>query len=499
MSGLDYVALESVKSSYLPTLLRLHRDAFALFISMLATTFAIGLFSTTSPTSPHAASPSSSQPLGLFWPRQPGLMQILPKYPGGRAVQSLAQTRPDRRDTPFVFVWEDATGEQPRQGVEITAPLGSGRATRQSDQSGLTRAYLPGARLVAFERECSREMHLELTSDPQQGVAGRLVPTPANGATLPELAQAPAAAHVLAERLQRRVVRVLLQDGKHADAVVYCHLAPDHEHEDRQALRVRSGQRGPILEKQLVSDTKLELRSISGGRAVGDGRRQALEENGPLAPRRYWLMKSEPLPRLVEGVDVSYSFSRLLEEGSTLWDGVRNHQAKKLLRDEIKTGDWVLFYHSSCKEPSVVGLAQVLRHGLVDQAGLDPQSPYYDPKHTAEHPRWFSVEVGPLQAHGRNEAISEIPVLARHVSLKEIKADPQLKVLSHGHNLKELSHSLTKIRELPRTEIFASLRTGPLVLYYRIMIRFGQEAGEKQCIDIRTNPQNFDSVSSGRG
>jgi predicted RNA-binding protein with PUA-like domain len=102
---------------------------------------------------------------------------------------------------------------------------------------------------------------------------------------------------------------------------------------------------------------------------------------------RYWLMKSEPGCFAID--DLQHA-----PGGIAAWDGVRNYQARNLLRDEIKTGDGVLFYHSSCAEPAIVGLAKVLREGYPDHTAQDPRSNHFDPLATADNPRWYMVDIG---------------------------------------------------------------------------------------------------------
>ena len=119
---------------------------------------------------------------------------------------------------------------------------------------------------------------------------------------------------------------------------------------------------------------------------------------------RYWLMKSEPHV---------YPFSQLVEDGSTHWDGVRNYQARNMMRDDLKLGDMVLFYHSNTKPPHVAGIARVSREGYPDHTSWDPDSKYYDEKSSPENPRWIMVDI---------EAVQEI----EKVSLVEIKANPAL-------------------------------------------------------------------------
>lgn len=100
----------------------------------------------------------------------------------------------------------------------------------------------------------------------------------------------------------------------------------------------------------------------------------------------YWLMKSEPSCFSIDDL-------KNMPNGTDHWDGVRNYQARNLLRDEIKLGDGVLFYHSNCPEPAIVGLAKVVREGYPDHTALNPREQHFDPKSTSGNPRWYMVDV----------------------------------------------------------------------------------------------------------
>ena len=104
--------------------------------------------------------------------------------------------------------------------------------------------------------------------------------------------------------------------------------------------------------------------------------------------RRYWLFKSEPSV---------YGWDHLVKDRRTHWDGVRNYQARNLLRDDIKVGDGVLFYHSNAKPTAVVGVAKVVKAGYPDHTALDKRSKYYDPDDSAENPRWYMVDIAPVR------------------------------------------------------------------------------------------------------
>ena len=100
----------------------------------------------------------------------------------------------------------------------------------------------------------------------------------------------------------------------------------------------------------------------------------------------YWLMKSEP--------DEASIDDALAAKGSTVaWTGVRNYQARNFMRDDMRVGDGVLFYHSSCAEPGIAGLAEVASAAYPDPTQFDRKSPYYDPKSDPENPRWLLVDV----------------------------------------------------------------------------------------------------------
>ncbi|MHC5062467.1 MAG: EVE domain-containing protein [Planctomycetota bacterium] len=100
--------------------------------------------------------------------------------------------------------------------------------------------------------------------------------------------------------------------------------------------------------------------------------------------RRYWLFKSEP---------GAYSIDDLVRDKRTCWDGVRNYEARNLLRDDVKIGDGVLFYHSNARPMAVTGVAEVVREGYPDYTAFDPGSKYHDPKSDPEKPAWFMVDI----------------------------------------------------------------------------------------------------------
>ncbi|KAG0267525.1 Thymocyte nuclear protein 1 [Actinomortierella ambigua] len=110
---------------------------------------------------------------------------------------------------------------------------------------------------------------------------------------------------------------------------------------------------------------------------------------------KIWLMKAEPDSRVVKGKDVKFSIDDLaaMPNGTSPWDGVRNHEAKNIMRYRMKVGDTVLFYHSNTKTPGIAGIAEVAKEAYPDYSAFDPKHPYYDEKSDKDDPRWYMVDV----------------------------------------------------------------------------------------------------------
>ncbi len=100
----------------------------------------------------------------------------------------------------------------------------------------------------------------------------------------------------------------------------------------------------------------------------------------------YWLMKSEPNAFSIDDL-------QQMPQQTEHWDGVRNYQARNMMRDQMKVGDQVFFYHSNCETPGIVGLMEVVRESYPDHTAFDPQSKYFDPKSSPGNPRWFMVDI----------------------------------------------------------------------------------------------------------
>jgi predicted RNA-binding protein with PUA-like domain len=130
----------------------------------------------------------------------------------------------------------------------------------------------------------------------------------------------------------------------------------------------------------------------------------------------YWLMKSEP---------DEVSIDDLLRDKRVPWFGVRNYQARNFMRDDMRVGDGVLFYHSSCPEPGVAGLAEVCSAPYPDATQFDPKSKYHDAKSTRESPRWMNVDV---------KAVRKTRLLPL-TEMREIKALAGMRLLQRGNRL----------------------------------------------------------------
>ena len=133
---------------------------------------------------------------------------------------------------------------------------------------------------------------------------------------------------------------------------------------------------------------------------------------------RYWLMKSEPS-------DVSIDDLATMPNKTVAWYGIRNYQARNFMRDQMNVGDKVLFYHSTCAEPGIAGLAKVSKKAYPDATQFDRKNKYYDAKATPETPRWVNVDVTLVKK-------------TRLIALAEMRTHPELanmRVLQRGNRL----------------------------------------------------------------
>ena len=141
----------------------------------------------------------------------------------------------------------------------------------------------------------------------------------------------------------------------------------------------------------------------------------------------HWLLKSEP--------DV-FGIADLEKRPAKTepWDGVRNYQARNMMRDDMKKGDLAFFYHSNCKEPGIAGIVKIVREGYPDYTAFDSKQKYFDPKSDPQNPRWYMVDV------------CHVRTLKHAITLTELKSHPELSdlpLLRRGNRLSVMPVSTT--------------------------------------------------------
>lgn len=149
----------------------------------------------------------------------------------------------------------------------------------------------------------------------------------------------------------------------------------------------------------------------------------------------YWIFKSEP--------DV-FSIDNLEKDKTTYWDGVRNYEARNFLRDKVKKGDIVLFYHSNCEKPGIYGICEVIKEGYPDFTQFEPTHKYFDPKSKKDNPTWFMVD------------IKFVRKLKKPILLEEIKSNPKLKkmrLVQKGNRLSILPITKEEFDEILKMEL----------------------------------------------
>ena len=141
-----------------------------------------------------------------------------------------------------------------------------------------------------------------------------------------------------------------------------------------------------------------------------------------MSPARiaHWLMKSEP---------DTFSIDDLARRGREPWDGVRNYQARNFMRDGMRVGDGVFFYHSNCAEPGIVGLAEVASEAYPDPSQFDPKSDYFDPGASRDNPRWMLVDVGFVRKLKRTITLKELQALPAFAEMPLVRKGNRLSVM----------------------------------------------------------------------
>jgi len=133
----------------------------------------------------------------------------------------------------------------------------------------------------------------------------------------------------------------------------------------------------------------------------------------------YWLIKSEPEEFSIDDLEQR-------PKQTEHWDGVRNYQARNFMRDDMKIGDQVFFYHSNCEPPGIVGIAEVVKEGYPDHTAFDPGDKHYDPKSDPDNPRWMMVDV---------KFVSKFRGTLSLADLKQQKPLKDMRLLQKGNRL----------------------------------------------------------------
>ncbi|MFC5079031.1 EVE domain protein [Vibrio thalassae] len=134
----------------------------------------------------------------------------------------------------------------------------------------------------------------------------------------------------------------------------------------------------------------------------------------------YWLFKTEP---------DEFSIDTLRVKGTACWDGIRNYQARNMIRDEMKVGDSVLIYHSSCKQIGVAGMATIIKEAYVDHFQFDIESDYYDAKSDPDNPRWLMVDIEFVEKFKRVLPLSVLKTMPELVEMPLVKRGNRLSVM----------------------------------------------------------------------
>ncbi|KAL5006509.1 hypothetical protein ScPMuIL_015315 [Solemya velum] len=159
--------------------------------------------------------------------------------------------------------------------------------------------------------------------------------------------------------------------------------------------------------------TVRETATNNGKRKKVLAKKKTAAPSKPAEAYSYWLMKSEPETRIENGVDVKFGIEDLkkCEDRTACWDGVRNYQARNFMRDQMKTGQLMFFYHSNCKEPGIAGICEIVKEGYPDHTQFDKKDIHYDGSSKPDAPKWYMVDVKFIRMLKRYIPLSELKVL----------------------------------------------------------------------------------------
>ncbi|OAI49210.1 EVE domain-containing protein [Gammaproteobacteria bacterium SCGC AG-212-F23] len=154
--------------------------------------------------------------------------------------------------------------------------------------------------------------------------------------------------------------------------------------------------------------------------------------------KKYWLFKSEPNTFSIDDL-------KNRPEQTEPWNGVRNYQARNMLRDDVQLGDLGFFYHSNCTPPGIVGIFKIVKAGYPDHTACDAKSDFFDPKSTIDNPRWYMVDVKFVKKFARMITLDEIK---QHAILKNMQVARQGNRLSITPVTEKEWNTITEIAKL---------------------------------------------------
>jgi predicted RNA-binding protein with PUA-like domain len=138
---------------------------------------------------------------------------------------------------------------------------------------------------------------------------------------------------------------------------------------------------------------------------------------------KHWLLKSEPGVFSIDDLSIA-------KNQTTFWDGVRNYQARNFLRNEMKLGDKIIFYHSNTEPPCAVGTCEIVKEGYPDFTAFDPENDHFDPKSKKEFPTWFMVNIKLVKKFSKIVSIAEIKANKNLQKMQLVKRGNRLSVIS---------------------------------------------------------------------
>jgi len=203
---------------------------------------------------------------------------------------------------------------------------------------------------------------------------------------------------------------------------------------------------GRVTKAKQKVKTSLKDRAAPASKAAAEtSAKKSVADNEKLV-YNHWLMKSEPESRFENGVDMKFSIDELIKEpkSTACWDGVRNYEARNILRDQMKANQQGFFYHSNCKQPGIVGVIKIVKEGYPDHTQFDKSDAHYDASSPLDNPKWYMVDVKFMRKTKRLITLQELKKL--HLEHKESSPKGVL------HNLALFTRSRLSVQPLTKQQ-----------------------------------------------